>query len=62
MYGARQASSDEAFLHAVAARRPALLDDARRLERAMTEGVPRDELAAVGDAVARIDQHLRPDR
>jgi predicted DsbA family dithiol-disulfide isomerase len=34
----------------------------RRLERALAEPAPPDDLAAVGDAVAHIDQELKPYR
>ena len=59
--GDGSADADLDFLHRTAARRPTLAEDARRLERAVADGVPRDQLTAVGEAAARIDQHLRPD-
>jgi hypothetical protein len=60
-HGSAGADADIDFLHRTAARRPALAEDARRLERAVADGVPRDQLTALGEAAARIDQHLRPD-
>jgi hypothetical protein len=58
--GAGGADADASFLRQTAARRPALAEDVRRLERALAEGA-REDLAAVGEAAARIDRHLRPD-
>ncbi len=57
-------TDDVAFLDGVALRRPALADDARRLQRALADDARpgRDELRALGDAAARIDDHLTPAR
>jgi hypothetical protein len=53
---------DVAFLRAVADRHPPLAPDLHFIERAMAEAVPADQLPALGDAVARVDSRLRPDR
>ena len=57
-----RAGDDDAFLHAVAARHPAVAADTQRLARALAEPVPPDDLTTVGDAVAHIDQELEPTR
>ncbi len=64
--GAARRGGDDEWLRAVAARHPDVADDAARLERALA-GQPSGrhadrELAAVGEAVANLDQRLRPDR
>lgn len=57
-------TDDLAFLDGVALRRPALADEARRLQRALAEDArpDPDDLRAIGDAAARIDDHLTPAR
>ena len=59
--GATGADADTTFLRQTASRRPAVAEDVRRLERALADGVPRDDLDDIGDAAARIDRQLRPD-
>ena len=56
-----RSDADAEFLHQVAARRPAAADDARRLARALDAATPRDELAEIGAAAARIERLLRPE-
>lgn len=55
-------TDDAGFLDAVAARRPALATDARRLHAALADDArpSRDDLRALGDAAARLDAHLTP--
>ncbi|MHB1224375.1 MAG: DUF4350 domain-containing protein [Gemmatimonadaceae bacterium] len=53
---------DASFLRAVADRHPPLAPDLNLIERAMAEAVPADQLPELGDAVARVDSRLRPDR
>lgn len=53
---------DAAFIQAVADRHPSLAPDLHFIARAMAEAVPADQLPALGDAVARVDSTLRPDR
>src|SRR5690606_18488175 len=53
---------DAAFLHALADRHPPLAPDLRFIERVVAEAVPADQLPRLGDAVARVDSTLRPER
>lgn len=57
-------TDDLAFLDGVAQRRPAIAADARRLQGALADDArpDPDDLRALGDAAARIDDHLTPAR
>lgn len=57
--GAARALDDEAYLHAIAARHPALAPEVERALTALRRPVPPSDFLAVGQAIDHIDRTLR---